>query len=115
MSVYIKGMEMPVTCCHCAFMYFDPDATNSNNGNPGSYLCPFTKAEIWNTQRDPDCPLVPVPDHGRLIDAGKAYEDAITQVSLAFVSSNKEQAAMAVANIIWNAPTIIPADKEAGE
>ena len=68
-GVYVRGMELPVTCCHCAFMYFDPDAANSNNGNPGSYLCSFTKAEIWNTQRDPQCPLVSVPDHGELIDA----------------------------------------------
>ena len=68
-GVYIPGMEMPTTCCHCAFMYFDPDAANSNNGNPGTYLCSFSKEEIWNTQRDPQCPLIPVPDHGRLIDA----------------------------------------------
>lgn len=68
MGVYVPGMNMPTTCCHCAFMYFDPDATNSNNGNPGSYLCSFTKAEIWNTQRDPQCPLIHVPDHGDLVD-----------------------------------------------
>ena len=99
MSVYIKGMEMPTTCCHCAFMYFDPDATNSNNGKPGSYLCPFTKAEIWNTQRDPDCPLIPVPDHGRLIDADKLIHEYYHAPSYP-----------RLCRAINDAPTIIPAD-----
>ena len=56
--------------------------------------------------------LIQVPPNVRLIDANKAHKDAINQVSLAFVSRNKEQAAMAVAEVIRNAPTIIPEEEE---
>ena len=103
-GVYIRGMELPVTCCHCAFMCFDPDAANSNNGNLGSYLCSFTKAEIWNTQRDPQCPLVPVPDHGRLVDVSKLDRDEVYTSEYGFQE------------VYWgtqvdDAPTIIPADE----
>lgn len=104
-GIYIKGMEMPVTCCHCAFMYFDPDAANSNNGNPGSYLCSFTKEEIWNTQRDPNCPLIPVPDHGRLIDADEAISHLFNGEQCLYCWDEIEDAVDATV-------TIITADKE---
>ena len=66
-GVYIKGMEMPLACSNCAFCeqnYFytraycrisDDDDMMSIN-------------EIRAKRRD-NCPLVPVPPHGRLIDA----------------------------------------------
>ena len=76
MAILIPDMEMPATCCHCAFMYFDPDAINSNNGNPGSYLCSFTRAEIWNTQRDPDCPLIEVHLPTRNADMDRLMTEA---------------------------------------
>lgn len=63
---------------------------------------------------------VPVPEHGRMIDAdalkAKQQEDAdlfINAVSLA-EKSRRDEALNAVANIV-NAPTIIPADKEGEE
>ena len=116
-GVYIKGMEMPVTCCHCAFMYFDPDATNSNNGNLGSYLCSFTKDEIWNTQRDPACPLIPVPDHGDLIDRDalnkRIKEETINQAE--FYADRWHPVVLAYGDCygkVQNAPAVIPADRK---
>ena len=63
MSVYIKGMEMPKGCTFCKI--------SRRNGK--KMVCPlcFGRGE-WDI-RDPmsadhrldDCPLIPVPDHGR--------------------------------------------------
>ena len=50
MSVLVKGMEMPKNCGICGF----------KDG------CEFS---MPLTERPFDCPLVPVPPHGRLIDA----------------------------------------------
>lgn len=52
MGVYIKGMEMP-TCCAGCIVACD---AKSRTG----FIRPFA-------ERLPDCPLVPVPPHGRLI------------------------------------------------
>ena len=113
-GVFIKGMDMPVTCCHCAFMYFDPDATNSNNRKPGSYLCSFTKEEIWNTQRDPNCPIIPVPDHGDLIDRDKLMGGKLpnNRVYQGDKRISYPPTVLQILDSVSKAPTIIPADKE---
>lgn len=57
MSILIKGMEMPTSCAKCRLF--------------GAYGCPFIGAvgyALTRGERNEDCPLVPVPDHGRLID-----------------------------------------------
>lgn len=71
MSVIIKGMEMPVTCCHCPLMGYDPDIEWVDGGRKtqGAYICAITHELIDNTKREDHCPLIPVPDHnGDLID-----------------------------------------------
>ena len=71
MSVLIRGMEMPVTCCHCPLLGYDPDIEWNDGGREtqGAYICVITHELIDNTKREEHCPLVPVPPHGRLIDA----------------------------------------------
>ena len=59
MSVYIKGMEMPENCDDC------PIAN-----------CRMDNGWLHYPDRPEDCPLIPVPDHGRLIDAD-ALMDAL--------------------------------------
>ena len=65
MSVYIKGMEMPSSCCACnlctKYLFETPP------------FCDVTMKRIddWSKRSD-DCPLIPVPDHGRLVDADEA-------------------------------------------
>ena len=56
-GIYIKGMEMPKSCWHCRF--------ELNN------MCRATinRMRVESCDRHPDCPLVEVPKHGRLIDA----------------------------------------------
>ena len=111
MSVLIKGMEMPVTCCHCPLMGYDPDREWFDSTRTGAHICVLTGELIDNTKREEHCPLVSVPQHGRLIDAdalevhdGWMNEDKernVQQTHITFVYSND----------IANAPTIIPAEE----
>ena len=58
-GVYIKDMEMPKNCRECRLMTAD-------------YGCVIVGAvgyALTEGRRCKDCPLVPVPPHGRLIDA----------------------------------------------
>lgn len=69
MGVYIRGMEMPPSCLECR-LYNDP-------------WCMAKKRNQWRTsynrppkgERQNDCPLVPVPPHGDLIDRAVFRED----------------------------------------
>ena len=92
-GIYIPGMEMPSGCVDCPLNY---DATCN--------LIPFGKPDETNgSERRPDCPLVPVPDHGDLID-----RDALLDAW-----DEKHTIPSAAAKVMEK--TIIPADKEAGK
>ncbi len=61
MSIYIKGMEMPTSCFECKLL----DYTDT-------YKCrvrfeSLAREHGINISRPDWCPLVPVPEHGRLI------------------------------------------------
>ena len=56
MSILIKGMEMPECCGYCPFEY-------------KNYCMAKPSLAVESADRHPRCPLVPVPPHGRLIDA----------------------------------------------
>ena len=96
MSILIKGIEMPKNCHSCPMCLMR--------------FCQAGDRELSeretrpNAKRPEDCPLIPVPPHGRLIDAdaihadidekrpGRSYEDAWALT------------------VIDAAPTIIPAE-----
>lgn len=114
MSVYIKGMEMPDKCGHCRF------ASAFDCGVTGNFIS-------THSIRQPDCPLVPVPEHGRLIDADalgisleKLAADKWNQKaapinwSYAFEECLEmvDNATTIIEQNFISAPTIIPADKE---
>ena len=62
MGVYIKGMKMPTRCWDCLLNTYGYCIASEHSG-----IIP-SDAPI------PDwCPLVPVPPHGRLIDADALY------------------------------------------
>ena len=71
MGLFIKGVEMPVNCCHCPLIGYDSDIEWVDGGREtqGAYICVITHELIDNTKREEHCPLVPVPEHWRLIDA----------------------------------------------
>ncbi len=114
MSILIKGMEMPKRCWDC-FAHCDVDI-----GVGIADGCELLKAMIYDPdERLEDCPLVPVPKHGRTIDADAfkkrmmqgaidAREDALTDEIWLHILD----AAKSLCLDIDEQPTIIPADKE---
>ena len=77
MTVLIKGIEMPITCCHCYLMDYNSEIKWEQSGRreQGGWICLLTKELIDNTKREEHCPLIEVPTpHGRLIDADKLFK-----------------------------------------
>lgn len=99
MSILIKGMEMPKDCLACRF-------------RDGAW-CIALGTDNWRSayntapkgERLPDCPLVKVPEHGRLIDADalEAYWKP---------DHNRYFDADYFIHTIESAPTIIPAEED---
>ena len=99
MSVYIKGFPLPNNCGACPLRLA------------------WCRERIYMVTRPERCPLVPVPEHGDLIDRdvlkAKQQEDAdlFIDAYTLMEKSRRDEALNAVANIV-NAPTIIPASEE---
>ena len=87
-GVYIRGVEMPTSCLSCKFHK--------------SIYCVLTNICTITMQ---NCPLIPVPNNGRLIDANALRVDHFvtspTNSTIHLYVSQKQ---------IDEAPTIIPAD-----
>lgn len=99
MGVYIKDMEMPKSCSECRFFvdawcyaFEKEDWRNAYNKPP--------KSERLN-----NCPLVPVPAHGRLIDADELLQSHSVSDGIYFPD------AYIPATAIKAAPTIISAEE----
>lgn len=71
MGVYIRGMEMPTNCESC------PCKTTDAFGGLGCQATGYIPLRKANQDRPDWCPLVPVPPHGRLIDADEFLKRAI--------------------------------------
>ena len=99
MSVLIKGMEMPPNCMLCPLCVEEADPANGEMCMvTGTLMPPCTRERLDN------CPLVPVPPHGDLIDRNELEENCMKEDSfLAELLFRK----------VSNAPTIIP--EEEGE
>ena len=92
MGVYIN-MEMPKGCYDCTM----------------ESICnrwALHDAEWQKENRDKDCPLVPVPEHGRLIDADALREDWLENGENEYVYDTN-----AFLDSLDGAPTIIPAEE----
>lgn len=103
MSVLIRGMEMPTSCCQCPVnMYLCKRGYEYLLEHPALY-----------DERAEDCPLIPVPPHGRLIDADALAEHKF--VCIPHVSIDGKDAGTAyrlgwntaIEAIMENAETII--------
>ena len=77
-GVYIPGMEMPGACKDCYFLQ-ELGICDALLGiekemrrDVGDYR--------WKDERAPWCPLVPVPDHGRLIDGDELRASFVESV-----------------------------------
>ena len=104
MSVLIRGMEMPTSCNACMFDVYG--------------LCLINKNIEGKDELTHSCPLVPVPPHGRLIDADalmkrfekeeKAADEHGRDFSFSFKSGGQNCTEWwAVQNMLMDAPTII--------
>lgn len=105
MSILIKGMEIPTSCFQCEFR---------TKIDPNNLMCIISQKTFEDRfyhieHRDESCPLVPVPEHGRLIDADAMQEE--------WYRLNFDRKISDGTLAYWNyqlskMPTIIPADKE---
>jgi len=99
MNILIKDMEMPKNCYNCWL----------------GHKCSKYEALLWNEinkERKADCPLVPIPPHGRLIDARYIRDAIIPKWMDKADDSYMYKCGMRDAyEVIRNAPTIIPADE----
>lgn len=86
MSVYIKGFPLPNNCGACPLRLA------------------WCRERIYMVTRPERCPLIPVPDHGRLIDADALREDWLENGENEYVYDTN-----AFLNSLDDAPTIIPA------
>ena len=116
MGVYINGMEMPTSCSECPICY-------------DAILCPITQTAFydmnheevykgWNdlVDRLPNCPLVPVPPHGRLIDADELWKSMYHEAFETDSPMQKWDSGCWIRYKIFEqqeeaAPTIIPAEE----
>lgn len=102
MGIYLPDMEMPKNCDECYIREKD--------------TCPLTKTNVTGWGIPLNCPLVPVPAHGRLGDLDeleKSFrEDADAEWNRFATPLDWADAFDDVADIVADAPTIIPASKE---
>ena len=104
MGVYIKDMEMPTSCNACEL------AALVDISDGIAYGCRALKEMIYNDrERLPNCPLVHVQPHRRLIDADaliSQYEGNIWTAKTDYAEGLRD-----VVADIKAAPTIIPAEE----
>ena len=115
MSILIRGMEMPVTCCHCPLMGYDPDIEWNDGGREtqGAYICVMTHELIDNTKREDHCPLVEIPPHGDLIDREALMDDIIGSMVFSGRNVPKEAAIVQkVLDIVGDANAILEAEED---
>ena len=70
MSILIKGMKIPISCERCPMLDWDLDYIKCKVTDRR-----FKMTECWRAIRVPDCPLIEIPPHGRLIDADALQKD----------------------------------------
>ena len=88
-GIYINGMETPKSCNACMFDVYG--------------LCLINKNLEVKDELTHSCPLIPVQDHGRLIDADVLSAKCDDPNWCVWLSD------------IDDAPTVIPADKDGAE
>ena len=96
MSILIKGVEMPENCALCPMW----DAGNCLAAAE-AIICEYNK-------RPSDCPLVPVPPHGRCVDADKLMQEMCLFIKENMLSRDD---ARELLETIKDAPTVIEAEE----
>ena len=101
-GIYIPGMKMPERCGDCEI---GPSAEMDGNVCPFYQLHGEEQAKFINI-RHPDCPVIPVPPHGRLIEKDDVFK------LIQSMPSVDRLLPVEFMRALYGLPTIIPADKE---
>ena len=97
-DLLIRGMDMPKNCFECPWRCkVDPE--NLLCRISGEYFEETFSGTIQN--RHKSCPIVPVPPHGRLIDA----DESIKKIPIVSYEIYEN-----IRTLLESAPTIIPAE-----
>lgn len=106
MSILAKGVKMPKNCHECEFVDILPTCPCSKMADED-----FWKNVSLAVEGHKDCPLVPVPPHGRLIDADEFF-DKIPPGDIEHDEKISRTGAIAdVCTWVLSAPTIIEAEE----
>ena len=98
MSVLINGMEMPRKCIRCPVNVYGRCLVNDDKD--------VSEATAYAV-RDKDCPLVPVPEHWRLIEEADAIETAwMILRGLGYLKEENPQLEQTVREVFATAPAI---------
>ena len=107
-GIYIKGMEIPKNCGECLLAKLSPTGE--------SLICNYILSRVSWEEIPFDCPFIPVPEHGRLIDAD-AFErhecngcDGACEALPCDCTNCDAECRCDFMLDIHSAPTIIPAD-----
>ena len=100
MSILIPGMEMPTSCGQCL-----------NIGWHYVFECRLDDVE--EGERLPNCPLVELPPHGRLIDADKLNKKPKKCFRVQDGAFPKSEWFIRASDL-FDAPTVIPAEEGEG-
>ena len=108
MSVYIKDMEMQKSCYVCPFCDYVSARCDAVKGNP------YTPESRYEKRAD-FCPLIPVPQHGRLGDLDKqdVQIEALIERHLHGYTKSTWDFICELRDILKHNPTVIP--KESAE
>lgn len=119
MGVYIPGIEMPKDCDEC-WKRFHGFGMVEHDEEWGTFYCKMAKGFCSDLRTK--CPLIPIPTHGRLIDADallerfEKEENAADEHGRDFSFSFKSGGVNCtewwpVQQMLMDAPTIIPAEE----
>ena len=111
-GIYIHNMKLPKSCEECPCSYWTEGAHHDYCQALG-----YDSEIKYGSERKLDnCPLVPVPPHGRLIDADALDDILADQSEDAYNRTHAprswERALSAMRDYLDDAPTIIPAEGE---
>lgn len=102
MGIYIRGMKIPPNCGFCNLLY-----------HCTTHIGEEINLYIRNICRHPDCPLIEVKSHGRLVDIDAVYKDicnSIEEMTKIGFAVDAEYLWGKLNDAIDNAPTVIEAE-----
>ena len=116
MSVLIKGVKLPKSCFGChLFKLDDRDLWCIANHYAGCCraLSKYIDENKFVIERHPDCPLIEVPPHGRLIDADfeEQHYTSMTTHPTPDVTEQDRRNSLIIVEALQMAKTVIEAEE----